>query len=130
MAFILYYIESSCIECNVDEISEGGIRLKQSILYCCDEDKWKCSDNDAYAEEEEKSLEQVLKELKEEGGGKRRISLDGNNTEITHGLQIDQYEDGFSKVALNKNLNVFENSRTEMMASTCCHHACLSSRWH
>ena len=50
---------------NVDEISEEGIRLKQSILYCCDEDKWECSDDKAYVEEEEKSIDQVLKEMGE-----------------------------------------------------------------
>ena len=55
--------------CNVEEISKENIRLKQSILYCRDEDKWKCSDDDAYAEEEEKSLDQVLKELNEEEVG-------------------------------------------------------------
>ena len=55
--------------CNVDEISEGGVRLKQSILYCCNEDKWETSDNDAYAEEEDKSLDQILKEMKEEEVG-------------------------------------------------------------
>ena len=61
---------------NVDEMSAGGVRLKKSILYCCDEDKWKFSDNDAYAEEKEKSLDQVFEEFKgEEVGQEEELSM-------------------------------------------------------
>ena len=81
--------------CNVDEISKGGIRLKQSILYCCDEDKWKCSENNAYAEEEEKTIDQVLKEMKEnEVGQEEALTM---KTLINNSLtQRDKYKDNFN----------------------------------
>ena len=66
--------------------------MKQSILYCCDEDKWKGSDNDAYAEEEDKSLDQVLKELNEEDVGQEEELSMKAIIEISL-TQIDQYRD-------------------------------------
>ena len=93
---------------NVDEISEGGIRLKQSILYCCDEDKWKFSDNDAYAEEEEKSLDQVLEEMKgEEVGQEEALWM---KTIIKNSLtQIDKYKDDFER-GIERELKRIQNS--------------------
>ena len=91
---------------NVDEISKGGIRLEQSILYCCDKDKWTCSDSDAYAEEEEKSLDQVLEEMKEEGR-KEELSI---KTIIKNSLkQIDKYRDAF-KSGIEHELERIRNS--------------------
>ena len=79
---------------NVDEISEGGIRLKQSILYCCDEDKWKSSDNDAHAEEEEKSIDQVFEEMKEEEVGQEE-ALTMKTIVNNSFTQRDKYKDNF-----------------------------------
>ena len=65
--------------CNVDEISEGGVRLKQSILYCCDWDKWECSDDDAYVKEEEKIYRSSSQRNEGKRGRTRRSTHDENN---------------------------------------------------
>ena len=94
---------------NVDEISEGGIRLKQSILYCCDDDKWKSSDNDAYANEGEKSIDQVLKEIKEnEVGLEEALTM---KTIINNSLtQRDKYKNNF-KSGIEQELERIQKSQ-------------------
>ena len=59
---------------NLDKLSKQNVRLKQSILYCCDANKWQCSDNDVYAEEEDKSLNAV----RETTPGGRQLTIPGS----------------------------------------------------
>ena len=95
--------------CSVAEISEGGSRLKQSILYCCVDDRLASSDNDAYANEGEKSIDQVLKEMKENKVGlEEALTM---KTIINNSLtQRDKYKNNF-KSGIEQELERIQKSQ-------------------